>query len=87
MDLTLEWQKGGECAGRVVQAEGTAHAKVLGQHQDWHVAGVVCGCSRVNEGGDRKEVRAEREREQLVQDLVNLGKEFDFYSELLRGFK
>lgn len=40
LDQTLEWQKGGECAGRVVQAEGTAHAKVLGQHQDWHVEGV-----------------------------------------------
>lgn len=35
--LTLEWRKGGECAGSVVQAEGTAHAKVLGQNQAWHV--------------------------------------------------
>lgn len=41
----------------------------------------------MNEGGDREEVRAGREREPLVQDLVNLGKEFDFYSGVLRGFK
>lgn len=35
--LTLEWRKGGECAGSVVQAEGIVHAKVLGQNQAWHV--------------------------------------------------